>query len=149
MYGFINKILGVLLCFAMIIIMLSTVMVTDYLQATRSVVAEVTNFVDEVTDTGVLTPAQLSDLYTACVSYGVQADVQVLRYVKVINPDPLDADNVIRNYVVNEDIYNWKQGDLVKVNVNAIGQTGLTSFLYHIFGLNIANLNFTLAGRIR
>lgn len=42
-----------------------------------------------------------------------------------------------------------EQGDLVQVKVNSIGQTGLTTFLYHIFGLDIANLNFTLAGRIR
>ena len=139
MYGFVNKILGVILCLALIIIMLSTVMVTDYLQATRSIVAEVTNFVDEVTDTGVLTPAHLSDLYMACASYGIQADVQVVRYVKVINPDPTDPDSTIRNYVVNEDIYNWKQGDLVKVNVSSIGQTGMMSFLYHVFGLNVSN----------
>lgn len=149
MYGFINKILGVILCLAMIIIMLSTVMVTNYLQATRSIVAEVTNFVDEVTDTGILTPAQLSDLYMACASYGIQSDVQVLRYVKVINPDPTDPNTVIRNYTVNEDIYSWKQGDLVQVKVHSIGQTGMMSFLYHVLGLNVSNLDFTLAGRIR
>ena len=54
MYGFINKILGVVLCFIMIVLMLANVMVSDQLQARRSIVAEVTNFVDEVTDTAVL-----------------------------------------------------------------------------------------------
>ena len=149
MYGFINKIIGLFLCVVMIVLMLSTVIVTDYLQATRSVIAEVTNFVDEVTDTGMLTPNHLSDLYVACASYGIQTDVQVMRYVKVVNPDPKNAEETVRTYVANEDIYTWKQGDLIRVKVNAIGQNGLASFLYHLYGLNVSNLDFTLAGRIR
>lgn len=63
MYGFINKILGVVLCFIMIVLMLANVMVSDQLQARRSIVAEVTNFVDEVTDTAVLDEKHVADLY--------------------------------------------------------------------------------------
>ena len=80
MYGFINKLLGVVMCFIMIIIMLSNVMVSDQVQARRSIVAEVTNFVDEVTDTGSLNEKHVADLYLACSAYGPIVDVQVLRY---------------------------------------------------------------------
>ena len=52
MYGFVNKILGVVLCFAMMVIMICSVMLSDQIQARRSIVAEVTNFLDEVTDSG-------------------------------------------------------------------------------------------------
>ena len=149
MYGFINKIVGLFLCFMMIVLMLSTVVVTNYLQATRSVIAEVTNFVDEVTDTGVLTPDQLSDLYVACASYGIQTDVKVMRYVKVVNPYPENPSSTVRTYVANEDIHTWKQGDLIRVQVNSIGQSGMASLLYHLYSLSVSNLDFTLAGRIR
>ena len=88
MYGFINKILGVIMCFIIIVLMLSAVMVSEQLQARRSIAAEVTNFVDEVTDTGVLNEKHVADLYLACSAYGPLVDVQVLRYVKVVNPDP-------------------------------------------------------------
>ena len=54
MYGFINKILGVIMCFIIIVLMLSAVMVSEQLQARRSIAAEVRNFVGEVTGTGVL-----------------------------------------------------------------------------------------------
>ena len=45
----------------------------------RSIAAEVTNFVDEVTDTGVLNEKHVADLYLACSAYGPLVDVQVLR----------------------------------------------------------------------
>lgn len=38
---------------------------------------------------------------------------------------------------------------MVKVKVTEVGPTGLASFLYSVFGLNMAPVDFTLAGRIR
>lgn len=149
MYGFINKILGVVLCFILIVLMLSTVMVSEQVQARRSIVAEVTNFVDEVTDTGVLDEKHAADLYLACSTYGPIVDVQILRYVKVVNPDPKNPGDTYLTYVGSEDIYQWNQGDLLKVKVVEVGPTGLSSFLYRIFGLTMAPVDFSLAGRIR
>ena len=149
MYGFINKILGVVLCFILIIIMLVNVMVSDQLQARRSIVAEVTNFVDEVTDTAVLDEKHVADLYLACSAYGPLVDVQILRYAKVVNPDPKNPGDTYMTYVGSDDIYSWNQGDLLKVKVTEVGPTGLASFLYSVFGLNMAPVDFTLAGRIR
>lgn len=149
MYGFINKMLGVILCFFMIVLMLSNVMVSDQVQARRSIVAEVTNFVDEVTDTAVLDEKHVADLYLACSAYGPLVDVQILRYVKVVNPDPKSPGDTYMTYVASEDIYKWNQGDLLRVKVKEVGPTGLSSFLYRVFGLYMAPVDFTLAGRIR
>ena len=149
MFGFINKILGVVLSFIMIIIMLATVMVSEQLTARRSIIAEVTNFIDEVTDTGILNEKHASDLYLACSAYGPVCDVQILRYSKVVNPDPKSPGDTYITYVTTDDIYQWNQGDLVKVKVTEIGATGLASFLYNSFGLTLSPINFTLAGRIR
>ena len=111
--------------------------------------AEVTNFVDEVTDTAVLDEKHVADLYLACSAYGPLVDVQILRYAKVVNPDPKSPGDTYMTYVGSDDIYHWNQGDLLKVKVTEVGPTGLASFLYSVFGLNMAPVDFTLAGRIR
>lgn len=149
MYGFINKILGVILCLILIVIMISNVMISDQVIARRSIVAEVTNFLDEVTDTGVLDKKAVADLYLACSAYGPLVDVQVLRYVKVVNPDPRNAGETYLTYVASDDIYSWNQGDIVKVKVKEIGPTGMSRFLYNTFGMSLSPVDFTLAGRIR
>jgi len=149
LYGFINKILGVILCFILIVLMLCNVMVSDQVQARRSIVAEVTNFVDEVTDTGVLTEKHAADLYLACSAYGPVCDVQILRFAKVVNPDPKSPGNTYITYVGADDIYTWNEGDLVRVKVTEVGMTGMANFLYNALGLTMAPVDFSLAGRVR
>lgn len=149
MNGFISKILGVVMCFVMIVMMLANVMVSDQVQARRSIVADVTNFIDEITDTGVLDEKHLADLYLACSTYGPVVDVQVLRYVRVVNPDPKNPGDTYTTYVGSDNIYQWNKGDLIKVKVTEVGPTGLASFLYNVFGLTMAPVDFSLAGRIR
>ena len=149
MYGFVNKILGVVLCFAMMVIMICSVMLSDQIQARRSIVAEVTNFLDEVTDSGNLTERQVADLYLACSSYGPTTDVQLLRYVKVVNPDPKNPGSTYTTYVGSDDIYTWNQGDILKVKVTEIGYSGIASFVYNTLGILLAPVEFTLAGRVR
>lgn len=149
MNGFISKILGVIMCFIMIVLMLANVMVSMQLQARRSIVAEVTNFVDEVTDTGTLDEKHVADLYLACSAYGPMCDVQILRYCKVVNPDPKNTGSTYTTYVGSEDIYNWNQGDVLKVKVTEVGPTGLSSFLYRVLGLSMGSVDFSLAGRVR
>lgn len=149
MYGFINKILGIVLCFAMMVIMVCSVMLSDQIQARRSVVAEVTNFLDEVTDSGNLTERQVADLYLACSGYGPTCDVQLLRYVKVVNPDPKNPGSTYTTYVGSDDFYTWNQGDILKIKVTEIGYSSTSSFLYSTLGILLAPVDFTLAGRIR
>ena len=91
----------------------------------------------------------VADLYLACSAYGPLVDVQILRYAKVVNPDPKSPGDTYMTYVGSDDIYHWNQGDLLKVKVTEVGPTGLASFLYSVFGLNMAPVDFTLAGRIR
>lgn len=149
MYGVINKLLGVILAFVLIILMLSNVMVADQLQARRSIVAEVTNFVDEVTDTGTLTEKNKQDLYLACNAYGPVCDVHIVRYMRIIEPDPSKPGQTYTTYAATENIDIWEQGDLCKVEVEEVGYTGLAYFLYSVLGLNMRPVDFSFTGRIR
>lgn len=149
MYGIVNKILGVILCLALAVLMLANVMVADQLQARRSIVGEVTNFVDEITDTGYLDEKGLQDLYLGCNSYGPTCNVTVIRYARVIQPDPTHPGSTYTTYTVSDNIYKWNQGDICKVSVDEVGYTSLSYFLYMTLHLTLQPVDFNLAGRIR
>jgi hypothetical protein len=124
-------------------------MLSDQIQARRSIIAEVTNFVDEVTDASTLDQRHAADFYLACSAYGPVVDVQILRYVRVVNPDPKHPGETYTTYVASEDIYHWNQGDILKVKIIEIGATGISRFIYNTLGLLLAPIDFSLAGRIR
>lgn len=149
MYGIVNKILGILLAFVLLLIMLANVMVADQLQARRSIVSEVTVFIDEVTDTGTLTEKQYQDLMMACNAYGPICNVEVQRYVRIVNPLPGHPGETYTTYALTNDIWHWNQGDLCKVVVDEAGYTGMSYFLYTTIGLVMQRVDFQLTGRVR
>ena len=149
MSGVVTKILGVVMVLVLLVLMLCNVMVADQLQARRSIVAEVTNFIDEITDTGQLDERKLSDLYLACNAYGPVCDVKVTRYTRQVNPVTGKHGEYYTTYAVSTDMYNWNQGDLCKVTVEEVGFTSLSYFLYAVTGLSMAPVDFGLTGRIR
>lgn len=149
MTNIVSKMMAVLLVFILVVEMLCFVMVSEQITATRSIVADVTNFIDEVTDTGVADKKSVADLYLACDSHGPLLDVQILRLKKVVNPDPKHLGKTVVTYVGDDNIYEWNQGDSCKVVVKQVGATGMEYFAYSTFGFTLAPVNFTLAGRIR
>lgn len=149
MYGVVNKIIGIVIAFVLLLIMLANVMVADQLQARRSITSEVTNFIDEVTDTGTLTEKNLQDLYLACNGYGPICVVNVYRYVRQVNPTPGHPGETYTTYALSTDIYHWNQGDLCKVVVDEAGYTGMSYFLYTTIGLVMQPVDFQLTGRVR
>lgn len=149
MTGVISKILGVILVFFMALSMVANAVVSEQLQARRSIVSEVTNFIDETTDTGGFDDARLADFYLGCNAYGPLVDVQITRYVKVVNPDPVNAGQTLTTYIVSTDITTWNKGDIIKVSVEEVGPTGFASFLYRMFHISLAPVEFSLSGRVR
>lgn len=149
MNGLINKIIGVILVLVLMVLMLSNVMVAQQLEARRSIIAEVTNFVDEVTDTGNLNERDVTDLKMAVNAYGPSCNVDIYRYTRVVEPIPGQNGKTQTSYVISDNIYNWNQGDLVKVHVEEVGFTGLSFFLYATLHLSLKPVDFGLAGRIR
>ena len=149
MYGIVNKILGVLMVLILMILMLCNIMVAHQLQARRSVVAEVTNFVDELTDTGTLTEKHITDLNLAVNAYGPVCDVKIERYARIINPDPKAPGQTYTTYAYDEDISTLNQGDLCKVTVTEAGHTGIAYFLYRVLSIVMQPIDFSFTGRIR
>ncbi len=149
MTNVVNKLLGVVIVLVLIVLMLCNVMVADQLQARRSIVAEVTNFVDEVSDSGVLNEKKVSDLYLACNAYGPACNVTITRYTRQVNPKPGATGETYTTYAVSGNIYSWNQGDLIKVDVDEVGYTSLSYFIYMTTKLSMRPVDFELTGRIR
>ena len=146
MYGFINKLLGLLIVLALVVLMLANVMVSTMLQARRSIVAEVTNFIDEITDSATLSERQIQDLYLACNQYGPVCDVKIFRYSRVVDTDPAHPG---QTYTTYDKLERWNVGDICKVHVEEVGFTGFAYFLRQTLGLSMGQIDFSLAGRIR
>lgn len=121
----------------------------DEYTSRRSIVNEVTNFIDKVTDSKTLTDDMLEDFYLGVSSYGPLVDVTVTRMVKEVNPDPLNPGETFTAYVVSDNIYEWNQGDFIKVDVEIIGYTGTEQFVMNTVGLMLPDFNYSEAGRIR
>jgi len=143
-----NKILGVLLAFILLAgapLIINTM--TRDLTINRSVLNEMTNFIDKVTDNGRLTDTDLADFQLAISSYGMAMDATISRYMKVVNPD--GAGGTYTSYVFSDDISTWNTGDIMKVKVQAIDYTGAQRLQNRILRLTPAKFEQTLAGMIR
>lgn len=143
-----NKILGVLLAFVILVggPLIIKSMGKD-LTMNRSVLNEMTNFIDKVTDNGRLSEADLADFYLGISSYGMTMDATVKRYMKVVNPD--GKQGTYTSYVLNDDLSQWSQGDIIKVTVKAIDYTGGQRLQNRILHLTPPKFEQTLAGMVR
>ncbi|WP_239617486.1 hypothetical protein [Cohnella mopanensis] len=143
-----NKILGVLLAFTILAggpLVINTM--SKDLTMNRSVLNEMTNLIDKVTDNGRLTPEDKEDFYIAISSYGMTMDATIRRYMKVVNPN--GTDGTTTTYMLNDDISTWNQGDIIKVTVKAIDYTGAQRLQNQLLRITPAKFDQTMAGMVR
>lgn len=143
-----NKILGVLLAFTLLAgapLVINSM--NKDLTLNRSVLNEMTNFIDRVTDNGRLTDEELADFYIGVSSYGISMDATVKRYMKVVNPD--GASGTYTSYVLSDNLDTWNQGDIIKVTVKAIGYTSSQRIQNKILHITPNMFDQTLSGMIR
>jgi hypothetical protein len=143
-----NKILGVLLAFVLLVgAPMAIDTMSRELTMKRSILNEMTNFIDKVTDSGRLTDADLADFYLGISSYGIAMDATISRYAKVVNPD--GHNGTYTSYVYQEDIRTWNTGDIIQVKVQAIDYTAAQRLQHRILRLTPAKFEQTLAGMVR
>lgn len=143
-----NKILGVILAFTLLAggpLVINTM--SKDLTLNRSVLNEMTNLIDRVTDNGRLSEEELADFYLGISSYGITMDATVKRYIKVVNPD--SASGTYTSYVLSDNLATWNQGDIIKVTVKAIDYTAGQRIQNRILRLTPAKFDQTLSGMVR
>ena len=140
--------IGLFLAFFLLVIApLTNNALAQDLTTKRSILNEMTNFVDKVTDSGYVSDAMLSDFYLGCSSHGAIVDVTVQRYIKVVNPD--GSGGTYTTYVLSDQINNWNRSDIVKVKVEAIGYTGAQKLMWYFLKLITPKPEFEIAGMVR
>lgn len=159
MSDFINKVLTIILIFVMLVLApllisyMSSEMVTQ-----RLILNEASQFIDRVTDKGIINTHDLDDLYMGINSHGGLYEVKVERY---ISADYKDDYGLTRRtyYRYNEEIDNLHKnpgsvatlgvGDVVKVHVKEIGMSNAKRLLWSLLRVDKGPFSFSLAGTVR
>lgn len=145
-----GRVFGVILAFILLFIAPFTmVTLSQEMVARRTILNEMQSFIDETIDSRQVTDQQLEDFYLGISGLGPILDVEISRYVRTVDPDPVEEGEIYVTYVYSEDNRTYNQGDKVSVRVHAIGYTGTQKFLRAITGLFLPQIDYTLAGRVR
>lgn len=145
-----GRVFGVILAFILLFIAPFTmVTLSQEMVARRTILNEMQSFIDETIDSRQVTDQQLEDFYLGISGLGPIVDVEISRYVRTVDPDPVEEGEIYVTYVYSEDNRTYNQGDKVSVRVHAIGYTGTQKFLRAITGLFLPQIDYTLAGRVR
>ncbi|RJX39144.1 hypothetical protein D3P09_16765 [Paenibacillus pinisoli] len=148
MTDIINKILGVVIAFTLLVgaPLVITALQKD-LTMNRSVLNEMTNLIDKVSDNGRLSEQDLSEFYVNISSHGMAMDGTISRYMKVVNPDA--AGGTVTSYMLVDDHKHWNTGDIIKVRVRAVDFSGAQRLQNYLLRLTPPKFDQTLAGMIR
>ena len=148
MIDIINKLIAVIIAF-MLLILAPLVIHNLSMELTmkRSIMNEMVNVIDKVTDTGRITNEQLEDFYIVCSTYGITTDVIIERYAKEVNPT--ETGDTYTKYVKKVDNKNYEQGDIIKVSVKAISYTGPQKMAHYILHISQPKFECTLSGMVR
>ena len=145
-----GKFIGLLLAFALtVLVPFVNTTVEQELLDRRSIIMDVTNFMDEVVDSRKITDAMLSELNTNIASYGTSCTYTITHYRRTINPDPVKPGSYYPSYVVVDDNEPWQKGDRISVRVESVSYSTTETISHRIAGLFVPELNRTLVARIR
>jgi hypothetical protein len=145
-----GKVISLIICFIMLIAApLTLVSVSEDMTSRRSVLNEVSNFIDEVVDTKTISDDRLADFNLGIASHGLLLNVTVKREKRVTNPDPDSEGKTYTRYLPVTNIYDYQTGDIVKVEIRQLGYNGRQRFIQRLTRLRTPPLNFSLAGRVR
>lgn len=151
MKNFVSSMIGLALGFLLLVIApysVTTVIVD--MTAREAVLRDVSNFVDEVCDTGYITDEQMSNLQLDVASHGQLVSLKVERYQRIINPTPGSTKNATPTYTLNKDNNReYYSGDKVVVTVKSLGYTGGQRIVMSTLGAVLPDFEYSIPGRVR
>lgn len=145
-----GKFIGVLLAFALTVIgpFVNTTVEQELLDR-RSIVRDVSNFIDEVVDSRQVTEAMLRELNTNIASYGTSVQYEITHHRRTVNPDPLNPDDYYTNYVIVDNTEPWLKGDRISVHFYSVSYSTTETISHKIAGIFVPTLDRTITARIR
>ena len=149
MNDFVGKVIAILVAFVLCFIGPTAVFVAFNTGFTNQrFINEAQSFADEVIDTRQITSEQLADFQLGLNSYGPIVDVTIKRYVKTVEPDPVNG-GTYTTYVLADNTTKYNQGDQVKIELNTVGYTGLQRLVMSTIGLLSPKFEYTITARVR
>lgn len=150
MEDFAGKVIGVLITlFGTVILVFANITSSADSYAKRTIMNEMQQLCDKVIDTRELTEDQLADFYLSISGLGPTVDAEVVRYVRVVNPDPKKPGGLYTTFVYSENNTEYNQGDKVRITVKAIRYTGPQRILYGLVRIKSRDINYTITERVR
>lgn len=145
-----GRLFSVLMAFVLLFVAPFTwVTLSNEMVARRTIMNEMQSFIDETIDSRQITDQQLADFYLGISGLGPICDVEIERYVRTVDPDPMNPGEVYVTYVFTEDNRRFNQGDKVKVRVHAISYTSAERLLRSTVGMWLPNIDYTFSARVR
>lgn len=121
--------------------------VIQYARANSVVLSATRDIIDEVIDTRTLSEARIASYNLELASVSGYYEAQIIRKKRVLNPN--DEGGVTPIYIVDDNIYEYNQGDRIVVKVTPIGDSPFQILTRTFLGIGLSNEEFQLAGRVR
>lgn len=145
-----GKIIGLVIAFALIVVMpFVNTTVEDEMLDRRLIINDVSNFIDEVVDSRNVTDAMLDELNVNLASYGMTVDYEIEHYRRSVNADPLSDSDYYVTYVKSDDIRSYEKGDKISVRVYTVGYSTTESLAHKITNIFVRDLDETITARVR
>lgn len=123
--------------------------IVQWARSENEMMSEVSELIDKVIDTKILTTDMIADFNLSLAAKPLNYRATIARESMVVNPDPNNLGQTYSTYVITDNISEWKQGDIITITVEMIGESMFTTISSRILGLCTNKDTFTLAGRVR
>lgn len=144
-----GKFIGILVAFVLCIVApFVNTTVSNEMVDRRSIINDVTNFIDEVVDSRTITDAMLDELNVNLASHGMSVDYEITHYARSVDPDPTKDGDYYITYLERDD-YNFAKGDKIAVRVYITSYSTTQSLAHKLAGIFVKDLDETITARIR
>ena len=144
-----GKVLWTVVCVFILLGLFGITVVEGELLDKRDLYVDMCDFVDGVVDSRVITDAELQAFNTQIASYGFSVDYTIERYVRAVNPDPLNEGEVVPTWIMVDDNRNYNQGDKIVLHVWSIGGTRSGNLLSGLNLFRTSKFDRTVPARVR
>lgn len=124
----------------------------DMAKSQEILLNEVQLFIDKVSDTNIITQADLEDFTLAMSGTSIPIKFEIFREARQVNPDPASTTIPRKTYttwVPTDEIYEYDDGDIIIIDVDQVGKNFYQSFSLRALGMYTPEVSFRLSRMVR
>lgn len=124
----------------------------DMAKSQEILLNEVQLFIDKVSDTNIITQADLEDFTLAMSGTSIPIKFEIFREARQVNPDPASTTIPRKTYttwVPTDEVYEYDDGDIIIIDVDQVGKNFYQSFSLRALGMYTPEVSFRLSRMVR